>query len=451
MAAVTPLPPTPVDPLTPLGKLRVRRLGSQESRGRSVEGNNQSSSGNPQPSNDYSSVRGVDVFGDDIAHDYVGRFPCLDHKRWREYRLHQKMFFDPYTSAFPATLLFMAQFTRFNLYQSYFAGPYFSVAFSIPFVGVPAFSLMLFMYGAKSVISDPSHWLRALARRWRHTWWGQMLDSLVLLLVTLQYGFVLYGRVAAGPCPPGTSIWDTQTCNPVAESHSIPQDQVLLLYMVPVLVQICVKAVHLHALAAAWVIVAAFVVAALQCVDGWRQLWTLLYLVLVVFISFEYERHSRVTFLESKKASLAEKAKRIALEEAIEAELQMQQERHRAEMLSLAAAEDKRLADREREQLTALVGNVAHDLKTPLQSFRMDLDLLDMILVRSGRSRDEASGSVSGSSDSQWNPLTVVKSLDTACCFMVMAINRSIEFVKVGGSVPSRPTRHDRMWLPRAS
>ena len=135
---------------------------------------------------DYSSLRGADIFGRDVANDYVGRFPFLDNKRWSEYKVHQKMFFDPYTSALPATVLFAAMFTRFNIYQTYFAGPYFSVAFSLTYVGVPVFGLVFFVHGAKSVIVNPSHQLRLLARRWRNTWWGQGLDGLMLWIVTLQ-------------------------------------------------------------------------------------------------------------------------------------------------------------------------------------------------------------------------------------------------------------------------
>ena len=49
--------------------------------------------------------------------------------------------------------------------------------------------------------------------------------------------------------------------------------------------------------------------------------------------------------------------------------------------LKLERDNEREMATRERGHLVALIGNVAHDLKTPLHSFKMDIDFLRTTLV----------------------------------------------------------------------
>ena len=49
--------------------------------------------------------------------------------------------------------------------------------------------------------------------------------------------------------------------------------------------------------------------------------------------------------------------------------------------MKLEADNEREMAKRERGHLVALIGNVAHDLKTPLHSFKMDIDFLRTTLV----------------------------------------------------------------------
>jgi signal transduction histidine kinase len=74
--------------------------------------------------------------------------------------------------------------------------------------------------------------------------------------------------------------------------------------------------------------------------------------------------------------------------------------------------------EKEREQMVALIGNVAHDLKTPLQSFHMDLEVL------------KSDENIKKINDMHCSPedgagtFCIIKSLESTCCFMTMAINR---------------------------
>lgn len=77
-------------------------------------------------------------------------------------------------------------------------------------------------------------------------------------------------------------------------------------------------------------------------------------------------------------------------------------------------------------ELLALIGNVAHDLKTPLQSFRMELDFLKRRLTAdypSLKMNHQSSGDIDDE-----HPLSSLISLNAATDFMSMAINRSIDF-----------------------
>lgn len=163
-----------------------------------------------------------------------------------------------------------------------------------------------------------------------------------------------------------------------------------------------------------------FVIASVALVARWQNsLWTILYSLFFLFIGFSNERYSRVVFFKSKRGDLLiEKRKSVIALEKVKSE--------------------KCLIDLEREQLTSLIGNVAHDLKTPLQSIRMDLELLKVCIVDIF-SKMVCTSSFPPKEDDDSNPLTILKSLNAACDFMTMAINRSLDFAKANGNIALVP------------
>jgi signal transduction histidine kinase len=104
--------------------------------------------------------------------------------------------------------------------------------------------------------------------------------------------------------------------------------------------------------------------------------------------------------------------------------------------LSIKNEEDKRLYERERVALTALIGNVAHDLKTPLHSFLMSLELLKTRLIKD---YDILPPTRSADKDDE-HPLLTLRSLNSACAFMKMAINRSLDFAKSSSNIALVPS-----------
>lgn len=131
-----------------------------------------------------------------------------------------------------------------------------------------------------------------------------------------------------------------------------------------------------------WIIGLVFVVICSAYVGLLNNIWFIEYSLLFLFVAFENERHMRIMFFESRRASIAESELREMCTKKKEEEIIIEREKHEVVIMLLNAAEEKVLADKEQEQLRSLIGNVAHDLKTPLQSFRMDLELLKSHIVQ---------------------------------------------------------------------
>jgi signal transduction histidine kinase len=143
--------------------------------------------------------------------------------------------------------------------------------------------------------------------------------------------------------------------------------------------------------------------------------------------------------------------------------------KHRLEMKILAEENDKKvkaaehealLASKEQEQLRSIMGNVAHDLKTPLHSIMAEIDFLrqtienacESIVANDGgpSSFSLAGGPAREAAATSFQAMAVIKkltetthdsfeSLDTTCKFLVMAINRSQDYVKASSNIALTP------------
>jgi signal transduction histidine kinase/ActR/RegA family two-component response regulator len=114
--------------------------------------------------------------------------------------------------------------------------------------------------------------------------------------------------------------------------------------------------------------------------------------VMVILLAYEHDMNKLNLFLNYSN-----------LEYAIRTAYETESKKELAEKLSL--------------ELRAFIGNVAHDLKTPLQAFVSELDTLSA--AKDMRGRDSS-----------------VKDLKGTCNFMSMMINRSLDFVKSESGVP---------------
>jgi K+-sensing histidine kinase KdpD len=88
------------------------------------------------------------------------------------------------------------------------------------------------------------------------------------------------------------------------------------------------------------------------------------------------------------------------------------------------------------------MGNVAHDLKTPLHSIEADMELLILVISKIPKSAvDKAVASIQSSSCPQNLDLQFIfNTMNATCKFMVSSINRSQDFMKASNNIVLVPT-----------
>ena len=258
-----------------------------------------------------------------------------------------------------------------------------------------------------------------------HGYMGRIEDVLGVLGTVLN-GLYLLARVHAGQCDDLHDIWSTQFCNPVGTVNFLPPDQVLILYAMPLCCQVLLRGITLEAVTFCWIAIIFFVLYSLFVVNGMADLWTLLYSIIFMNISYEIERFYRIMHIQCvnlKSAGILH----------ARSELKMHEE---------ALESDRKLKEKEMSQLRSLMGNVAHDLKTPLHSIEADLEVLQLFVSKipdgvvgkiSEEFRKRCSGDV-------FDPRSICESLRATCKFMGMAINRSQDFMRASNGISLVPT-----------
>ena len=124
-------------------------------------------------------------------------------------------------------------------------------------------------------------------------------NGIIAIALSSSSGFYLLARVTAGQCLDSDDIWKSQSCNPVALARSFPHDQVIICYLLPILIQLTVKGAKIEMAVLQWLIASTFVSICLVVVDGWLQIWTLIYSIFFLHISFEIEQF----FVQIRKLS----------------------------------------------------------------------------------------------------------------------------------------------------
>ena len=152
----------------------------------------------------------------------------------------------------------------------------------------------------------------------------------------------------------------------------------MFIFLLPIIAQSLLNGVTYRCSVICWCISTSIVTACLFYVQGWLDVWILLIPFSVLAILYRHEKLARVTFGHNMRTALLEKQKRkhIILQKGAERDLMSSNLKHDLEIISLKAHEECRLIEKEHQQMVAMIGNIAHDLKTPLQSFLMDLESL---------------------------------------------------------------------------
>ena len=363
---------------------------------------------------------------------------------FKQYQLSQKRFFC-LIKIWPLSMFYFAAVaTRFNLENIGTNGLLFDIAFAGYMTTNVVFSVFIVAHLIVDNTQKCDHdrfWYR-ISERCLLRWFGGRIVDILAILGIVTVGFYLLARVNVGECSSPTSIWLSQTCNPVASSRSIPHDEVLLLYSSPISVQIAFRGISVEALVICWICVNFFVIYSVVQVEGWLQLWTIVYTLVFMNISYEIEKLMRVTFVQTRAMLDAERSKLISdLQIEAEVNLTKLRNRHVLELVEVSAENERKLREKEIFQLRSLMGNVAHDLKTPLHSIEADLEVLNVFITKIPRillDVTTAEFQSKGVGDS-FDPISVFDSLNATCKFMEMAINRSQDFMKASNNIALIP------------
>lgn len=239
-------------------------------------------------------------------------------------------------------------------------------------------------------------------------WWA----NLGILWIAVSGGVTLLFRCITGACLADMPL---SVCNPQFEEGGLPTESVLgfvlCVLAFPVIIK-CHDAVYSFA---AFFVTFASCIAALIITSANETTSTviLVSLIGVGFTLLDYEKCSFNLFLSHKNA-----------------------EESHAQALRTSKAH--KTIQEENEQLSIMMGNVAHDLKTPLQSLIADIDALESVLEALSRgARDK---SLATADEYQQSELKgIITSLKQTYSFSIIAINRGEDFRMAVAGIPLQP------------
>ena len=204
-------------------------------------------------------------------------------------------------------------------------------------------------------------------------WSPFRLEELIIFPGVGTWSLFLIARVIKGQCAAGTTTWQQQTCNPFESSGGIPTELVYSLYMMPTIAQLVFKNISIRVLSVIYLVILA-VVAFCIFYSKSTDYFVLINLLFFINITFETTRLQRVNYVEMLKVKKQQKVALTQLkqEQGIQEVIQAQ------ELLLRRAEDEKHLKEAEAVQLRSLMGNVAHDLKTPLFGIEADIETLKL-------------------------------------------------------------------------
>jgi signal transduction histidine kinase len=396
----------------------------------------------------------------DIAGGFESSFPRLaDKVLFHQYRQFQQQSVSliPSLIAF-IFVVFQIVVIRFNL-PDLFLGVHehplilCSQAFVLPPVTaffLYAFSQFYLLYCRRNPLSltssspDDQNKFLVLKRRCEKCL-EYPLEDIICIFSTLSLVCLFLGRVLTGQCPENVSIWESQQCNPVANSKSFPHDDVISFYLAPIFYTVLFRRMSMMGGFISYAIAAVAVLYATTVVDGKLQCYSILWIFVYIFVSIELERWMRVSFVRHKLLLDSQQTAIAAAENEAKARIEM----HNAQAAQTAAESAAQIQDlnnkahlavKEQEMMRHIMGNVAHDMKTPLHSINAELESFRNTI---GLAIEEAvaPGADPSSVFIRLKQQTdeLVDDVVSITHFLVMSINRSQDFVKLSSNIALKP------------
>ena len=295
-----------------------------------------------------------------------------------EYRAYQMAHVDinvMITLFVTGTLFFV---NRCNVLRYFNDGVYFRCSFLCTLCSLLLASATVTSHMTKALMIDQKSRVVKLANMMIHSSLHTLFVDGLAIVGTLGIGLGLYGRVVKGPCPLGVTLWEAQRCNPSSTVSSVPLDHAMFLFLLPNFAQALITGITFRATLVCWLIGTIAAAASLIHVNGILEVWSMITPLVIIVTTYKYEKLTRLIFCNNRSTASAEreKPKYILLLQQAEHQLLLEKNKHELEIHAINTEEDYRLLEKEKAQMVALIGNIAHDLKTPLQSFLVDLESL---------------------------------------------------------------------------
>ena len=316
-------------------------------------------------------------------------FPFFTNQVLEDYYMHWKKHINPIVfipTVFVYAALLIGQAGLIGLANS--NGD--MTTYMVRLIAVLSIFVCYFFFGLYCIF----HFLRITGRDYKafkarlKKWFTFRMEDAMVVTGVCAWSLFLIARMLAGECPSGTSLWQEQTCNPYANRGGIPAGMVSTLYSLPLVAQLLMRCISIRVLFLCYIL---SFVAVLFCVFFTNSSYHSSYpelVIIALFInsSFEVTRLQRLSYVDTLKSKEQEQMaieqvkKEQKMQEVVQQlELERAEERRVVQQLQLDRAEDeKRLKEAEVFQLRSLIGNVVHDLKTPLFAIEADLDMLKM-------------------------------------------------------------------------
>ena len=183
--------------------------------------------------------------------------------------------------------------------------------------------------------------------------------------------------------------------------------------------------------------------------QSWSQVWILINSMCFVVLQYEFNRRQMLFFLKLKNAIETEKEKRKKFEREYtekqeilsllhDAKLREEKSKVELELIKMASMNEIKLKESESQQLFSVIGNVVHDLMTPIHSIKMDLELLKSCYDNTLKIYPDFIRQVV--INEEMNPVVILNSLEASCTFIKMSTNRCMDYVKASSNIALEPT-----------
>jgi hypothetical protein len=296
-----------------------------------------------------------------------------------DYRAHQYDHFDTVNATVGISVGTYFLFTVYNPLYVFDCEPFHGLSSLICALGFIFYLIFCFARFVEACIPEDKCILRKISNLiLRSPWLRFTSPDGIALFGVMGMGIGLYARVLNGQCDINADYWDVGRCNYTARLKVAPTDYVLYMTLLPLYLQQILRGLSFRMAVISWFISAFAVgVSIMQATDA-IDYGTLGCSIRVFLMLCSYEKLSRVIFVKNRTLAAANLANRahLVFKQQSEQKHITEKNKYEFEIRAFKAEEESRLLESERKQMVALLGNVAHDLKTPLQAFLMDLESL---------------------------------------------------------------------------